>query len=284
MPILEFKYRVPSVPRDSLAQLKELSQFLDETANLRPNPRLPWVGAAAFSHKGGTHVNAVQKVIRSYEHIDPALIGNSRHVLISDLAGRSNIVMKARELGFELTNATPQLREMLARIKELEHQGYEFEAADGSLALLIRQALTARVRPFEVEAYHVSLRREGDASVCEATVKVRVGEELAHTVADGDGPVNALDSALRAALVRFYRQLEHVRLTDYKVRILDSRSGTAARTRVLIESTDGTSEWGTVGVNENIVEASLHALVDSLEYALVKDTPVVLSASGAGVQ
>jgi 2-isopropylmalate synthase len=130
----------------------------------------------------------------------------------------------------------------------------------------------------------VSLRREGDASVCEATVKVRVGQELAHTVADGDGPVNALDSALRAALVRFYRQLEHVRLTDYKVRILDSRSGTAARTRVLIESTDGTSEWGTVGVNENIVEASLHALVDSLEYALVKDTPVVLSASGAGVQ
>jgi 2-isopropylmalate synthase len=284
MPILEFKYRVPSVPRESLAQLKELSQFLDETANVRPNPRLPWVGAAAFSHKGGTHVNAVQKVIRSYEHIDPALIGNSRHVLISDLAGRSNIVMKARELGFELTNTTPQLREMLARIKELEHQGYEFEAADGSLALLIRQALRTRVRPFAVEAYHVSLRREGDASVCEATVKVRVGRELAHTVADGDGPVNALDSALRAALVGFYRQLEHVRPTDYKVRILDSRSGTAAKTRVLIESTDGTSEWGTVGVNENIVEASLHALVDSLEYALVKDMPVALSASGTGIQ
>jgi 2-isopropylmalate synthase len=275
MPILEFKYRVPSVPPDSLSQLKELSQFLDETANVRPNPRLPWVGAAAFSHKGGTHVNAVQKVIRSYEHINPALIGNSRHVLISDLAGRSNIVMKARELGFELTNATPQLREMLARIKELEHQGYEFEAADGSLALLIRQALTARVRPFDVEAYHVSLRRNSEVSVCEATVKVRVGRELAHTVADGDGPVNALDSALRGALVAFYRQLEQVRLTDYKVRILDSRSGTAAKTRVLIESTDGTSEWGTVGVNENIVEASLHALVDSLEYALVKDTPVV---------
>src|SRR5204863_1799528 len=141
MPILEFKYGVPSGPRDSLAQLKELSQFLDETANLRPNPRLPWVGAAAFSHKGGTHVNAVQKVIRSYEHIDPALIGNSRHVLISDLAGRSNIVMKARELGFDLTHATPQLREMLARIKELEHQGYEVAAAAGSLAILIRGVL-----------------------------------------------------------------------------------------------------------------------------------------------
>ena len=284
MPILEFKYATPSVPRESLAQLKELSQFLDETANLRPNPRLPWVGAAAFSHKGGTHVNAVQKVLHSYEHVDPALIGNTRHVLISDLAGRSNIVMKARELGFDLSNTTPQLREVLARIKELEHQGYEFEAADGSLALLIRRALTTGVRPFVVEAYHVSLRRESETSVCEATVKVRVGRELAHTVADGDGPVNALDSALRAALVRFYRQLEQVRLTDYKVRIIDSRSGTAAKTRVLIESTDGTSEWGTVGVNENIVEASLHALIDSLEYALVKDTPVTLATSHTGVQ
>jgi 2-isopropylmalate synthase len=274
MPILEFKYQRPSVPSASLAQLKELSQFLDETANLRPNPRLPWVGAAAFSHKGGTHVNAVQKVIRSYEHIDPALVGNTRHVLISDLAGRSNIVMKARELGFDLSHETPQLRQMLGRIKDLEHQGYEFEAADGSLALLIRRALAETARPFVVEAYHVSLRREASSSVCEATVKVRVGSELAHTVADGDGPVNALDAALRAGLVRFYRTLEQVRLTDYKVRIIDSRSGTAARTRVLIESSDGQSEWGTVGVNENIVEASLQALVDSLEYALVKESPV----------
>jgi 2-isopropylmalate synthase len=276
IPILEFKRQEASVPSGSLAQLKELSQFLDETANLRPNPRLPWVGAAAFSHKGGTHVNAVQKVIRSYEHIDPALIGNMRHVLISDLAGRSNIVMKARELGFAVGNDTPQLREMLAQIKDLEHQGFEFEAADGSLALLIRRALAAAPRPFVVEAYHVSLRRDGETSVCEATVKVRVGQELAHTVADGDGPVNALDTALRAALVRFYRQLEQVRLTDYKVRIIDSRGGTAARTRVLIESSDGTSEWGTVGVNDNIVEASLQALADSLEYALVRDTPVQL--------
>jgi 2-isopropylmalate synthase len=252
-----------------------LSQFLDETANLRPNPRLPWVGAAAFSHKGGTHVNAVQKVIRSYEHIDPALIGNTRHVLISDLAGRSNIVMKARELGFDVSNTTPQLREMLSEIKALEHQGYEFESADGSLALLIRRALTSAPKPFVVDAYHVSMRRDGDTSVCEATVKVRVGRELAHTVADGDGPVNALDAALRSALVRFYRQVEHVRLTDYKVRIIDSASGTAARTRVLIESTDGTSEWGTVGVNDNIVEASLQALVDSLEYALIRQDAAV---------
>jgi len=271
MPILHFKCKRRSMSDESMAQLKELSQFLDETANLRPNARLPWVGAAAFSHKGGTHVNAVQKVIRSYEHIDPARIGNTRHVLISDLAGRSNIVMKARELGFDVTNATPELREMLARIKELEHQGYEFEAADGSLALLIRRALTHEPPPFIVDAYHVSVRREGHQSVCEAVVKVTVGQQSEHRVAEGDGPVNALDSALRAALIRYYRQLENVQLTDYKVRIIDSRSGTAARTRVLIESGDGRDEWGTVGVDDNIVEASLQALVDSLEYALVKD-------------
>jgi 2-isopropylmalate synthase len=278
MPILQFKIKRASVPAESFPQLRELSQFLDETANLRPNSRLPWVGAAAFSHKGGTHVNAVQKVIRSYEHIDPTLVGNSRHVLISDLAGRSNLVMKARELGFDVNNTTPQLRAMLARIKDLEHEGFEFEAADGSLALLMRRALADAPSPFVVEAYHVSMRHDGRTSVCEATVKVRVGAELAHTVADGDGPVNALDAALRGALVRFYRELERVRLTDYKVRIIDSQSGTAAKTRVLIESSDGSVEWGTVGVSDNIIEASLQALVDSLEYALLKDKPVSAGA------
>ncbi len=271
MPILEFKLKRHSVPAESLRQLKELSQFVDETANIRPNPRQPWVGASAFSHKGGTHVNAVQKVIRSYEHIDPALVGGTRHVLISDLAGRSNIVMKAQELGFDVDNSTPELRAMLHRIKELEHQGYEFESADGSLALLIRRALTNAPPPFVVDAYHVSVRRDGDASSCEAVVKVRVGDQSEHRAADGDGPVNALDAALRSALVRYYPELKDVHLTDYKVRIIDSASGTAAKTRVLIESSDGVSEWGTVGVNDNIVEASLAALVDSLEYALVKN-------------
>jgi len=209
-------------------------------------------------------------VLSSYEHVDPASVGNSRHVLISDLAGRSNIMMKARELGFDLSNDAVHLTTMLARIKELEHRGYEFEAADGSLALLIRRVLTGEPPPFTVDAYHVSMRSEGGASVCEATVKVRVGEDRAHTVADGDGPVNALDSALRAALVTFYPQLQAVRLTDFKVRIIDSTSGTAATTRVLIQSSDGVTEWGTIGVNENIVEASLQALVDSLECGLIK--------------
>src|SRR6185369_9239046 len=213
-----------------LRKLKELSQFVDEIANLRHDARQPWVGATAFAHKGGIHVNAVQKVASSYEHIDPATVGNLRHVLISDLAGRSNIVMKAQELGFQIDNDTPELKAILARIKELEHQGYEFEAAEGSLALLIRKILKHDQIPFAVEAYHVSMRGNGTNSVCEATVKVRFGQEVAHTVADGDGPVNALDTALRAGLVKFFPRLKKVRLTDYKVRILESTSGTAART------------------------------------------------------
>jgi 2-isopropylmalate synthase len=273
IPNLHFKMKRTCVPVESLASLTELSQFVDETANLRPNPRLPWVGAAAFSHKGGTHVNAVQKVLSSYEHIDPAAVGNSRHVLVSDLAGRSNIVMKARELGFDLSADTPRVRTLLQQIKELEHRGYEFEAADGSLTLLIERALRNDPRPFLVDAYHVSMRTDGTSSVCEATVKVSVGGGTAHTVAEGDGPVNALDAALRSALVTFYPALQAVRLTDYKVRIIDSRSGTAAVTRVLIESSDGTNEWGTIGVSENIIEASLEALVDSLVYALTNATP-----------
>ncbi|MGB7217966.1 MAG: citramalate synthase [Vicinamibacterales bacterium] len=271
IPNLAFKLHQASVPPESLPLLKELSQFLDEVANVRPNPRLPWVGAAAFSHKGGTHVNAVQKLLRSYEHVDPAVVGNTRHVLISELAGRSNIIMKARELGFDVTKDTPQLGAILTRVKALEHEGYEFEAADGSLALLIRRALGEQAAPFSIDAYHVSMRAEGEASVCEATVKVRAGAEHAHTVADGDGPVNALDAALRAALVKFYPRLAAVRLTDYKVRIVDSSVGTAARTRVLIESRDETSTWTTVGVHENIIEASLQALVDSFEYGLIHE-------------
>jgi 2-isopropylmalate synthase len=270
IPCVALKMKKTCVPAASLRKLKELSQFVDEMANMRHNPRLPWVGSAAFAHKGGTHVNAVQKLTASYEHIDPALVGNARNVLISDLAGRSNIVMKAQELGFKLTNDTPELKPILNRIKELEHEGYEFEAAEGSLALLIGKALKHREPLFHVDAYHVSMRRDAKESVCEATIKVRVGNKRAQTVAEGDGPVNALDGALRAALAKFYPQLKRVTLTDYKVRILDSDTGTAAKTRVLIESTDGKREWGTVGVSENIIEASLQALVDSMEYALIK--------------
>ncbi|HEV7926455.1 MAG TPA: citramalate synthase [Verrucomicrobiae bacterium] len=270
IPNVVFKLGKSCLPPSALPQLKDLSQFVDEIANLRHNPRQPWVGSAAFSHKGGTHVNAVQKIVRSYEHIDPASVGNTRNVLISDLAGRSNIVMKARELGIQLSNDAPELREILARVKALEHQGYEFEAAGGSLAVLIRKVLRHQALPLEVLAYHVSMRYEGKSSVCEATVKVQINGKSAHTVAEGQGPVNALDSALRGALATVYPQVKAITLTDYKVRILDSSTGTAAKTRVLIQSSDGREEWGTVGVSDNIIEASLQALVDSMEYQLVK--------------
>ena len=269
IPNVAFKLKKRCLPEKSLAQLRELSMFVDDIANLRHNPRQPWVGQTAFAHKGGMHVNAVQKVARSFEHIDPTLVGNRRHILVSDLTGRSNIVMKAQELGFRVMNDTPELKTILARIKELEHEGFEFEAAEASLALLISRALQHKKLPFLVDAYHVSMRRDRQNSMCEATVKVRVGERAGHTVAEGDGPVNALDRALRSALVEFYPQLKKVVLTDYKVRILESSTGTSARTRVLIQSTDGKQEWGTVGVNDNIIEASLQALVDSMEYALM---------------
>jgi 2-isopropylmalate synthase len=270
IPNLMMKMNKGCIPPASLPRLRELSQFVDEIANVRHDPRQPWVGATAFAHKGGMHVNAVQKIAHSFEHIDPASVGNSRRVLVSDLAGRSNIVMKARELGFEIHNDTPELKAILVRIKELEHRGYEFEAAEGSLALLIQRILRHSEPPFRVEAYHISMRRDGKDSIVEATVKVRVGTNIAHTVAEGDGPVNALDSALRSALTRFYPQVGRLQLTDYKVRILDSVTGTAATTRVLIESSDGRQEWGTVGVHENIIEASLQALIDSLEYGILR--------------
>ena len=270
IPNLALKMKLACLPESALRNLRELSQFVDEIANVRHDPRQPWVGATAFAHKGGMHVNAVQKVARSFEHIDPGTVGNYRRVLISDLAGRSNILLKARELGFEISSGTPELKLILNRIKELEHLGYEFEAAEGSLALLIRKILRHEQPPFQVEAYHVSMRRDGQESVVEATVKVRVGDQIAHTVAEGDGPVNALDSALRAALIQFFPEVKRVQLTDYKVRILDSVTGTAATTRVLIETSDGSEEWGTVGVHDNIIEASLTALVDSMEFCLLQ--------------
>jgi 2-isopropylmalate synthase len=280
------------VPEKSLAKLKELSQFVDEIANLRHNPRLPWVGSAAFAHKGGAHVNAVQKLTSSYEHIDPARVGNARTVLMSDLAGRSNVLMKAEELGIKLSPDAPELKPILNRVKELENEGYEFEAAEGSLALLIKKILLHRELPFTIDSYEVSVKRSaGQAALCQASIKVSVkggktsmstdrkqapargGKETKNSheaKGTGDGPINALDSALRQALTEFYPELKTVRLTDYKVRILDGIAGTAAKTRVLIQSTDGKREWGTVGMSENIIEASLQALVDSMEFALLK--------------
>ena len=270
IPNISLKMGKRSIPAAQIRKLRDLSRFVDEVANLMPDRRQPWVGATAFAHKGGMHVNAVQKVAQSFEHATPDAVGNKRRILVSDLAGRSNIVMKAQEMGIRVNNDTPQLTSILAKVKEQEHLGYDYEGAEGSLALLIRKAL-GRVEPaFHLEAFHVSMHGDGVEHVCEATVKVRVGDKTAHTVADGDGPVNALDHALRNALRGFYPVLKQVKLTDYKVRILNGGTGTAAKTRVLIESTDGKERWYTVGVDENIIEASLQALLDSIEFRLLK--------------
>jgi 2-isopropylmalate synthase len=271
LPNLFLKMGHTAVCRPNLGQLRELSHYLDELANQRPDPKEPFVGVSAFAHKGGLHANAAQKVARSYEHIDPATVGNHTRVLVSDLAGRSSIVMKAKELGFTLDEKTPELKEILEELKQLEFEGYEFEAADASLKLLLAKWLKKHRPAFEFEGYRVIIERRGpEASlVAEATVKLRVKGKPMHTVAECVGPVSALDKALRLALERVYPSLKDMTLSDYKVRILDTKRGANSRTRVLIETTDGAEMWGTVGLSDNIIEASWEALRDAVEYKLL---------------
>ncbi|MBC7366784.1 MAG: citramalate synthase [Undibacterium sp.] len=252
----------------NLAQLRDLSLFFDELANLRPDPKAPFVGRSAFAHKGGLHANAAQKVARSYEHIDPALVGNRTRVLVSDMAGRSSLVLKAKELGIEIDEKRPEMKGLIEQLKEREFRGYEYEAADASFRLLIAEALGQRKSFFEVETYRVIMERHGGELWAEATVKVKVGGETIHTVAECNGPISALDKALRLALDKTYPQLRDLVLRDYKVRILESGAGTNSRTRVLIESGDGKAVWGTVGVSDNIIDASWEALRDAVEYKL----------------
>ena len=269
MPNLQLKMGLPVVP--DLTRLRELSLFVDELANCPHDIRAPYVGATAFAHKGGIHVNAVQKLARSYEHIRPEEVGNRQNILVSELSGQSNILLKAESLGLKLEKGSSQVREVLEEIKRREALGYEFEAADGSLDLLIRKVLQHHQPLFELLEYHCTFRRSGDnaCDTCEATVKLKIGNERIYTVDEGDGPVNALDAALRKALRPYYPQIDAIQLEDYKVRILDSKQGTAARTRVLIVSTDGKTDWGTVGVSDNVIEASWLALVDAIEFKLL---------------
>ena len=272
IPCLVLKIGNACIPKENLRHLRELSSFVDDLANARPDIRQPFVGASAFAHKGGMHVNAVEKLARSYEHLEPEAVGNRRRVLVSDLSGRSNILMKAHELGMDLHKDTPEVREILQQLKQLEHAGYEYEAADASFHILVQKLLKKHKSFFKLLAYRVIMDRHGAGTgVVEASVKLEVAGKVVHTVAEGDGPVNALDQAFRGALQEFYPVISQVRLVDYKVRILDSRTGTAAKTRVIIESTDGTDTWGTVGVDDNIIEASWEALVDAVEYKLFKD-------------
>ena len=254
----------------NLDQLRELSLYFDELANLKPDTKSPYIGASAFAHKGGLHANAAQKVKSSYEHIDPALVGNRTRVLVSDMAGRSSIAMKAKELGLELDEKSPAMKTLIDELKDLEFRGYEFEAADASLKLLIARALGQAKSFFEVEGYRVSVERRGTESISEATVKLKLNGQSLHTVAECSGPVGALDKALRLGLEGFYPQIKLLELRDYKVRILDSRAGANARTRVFIESGDGKCIWGTVGVSDNLIDASWQALIDAVNYQLLQ--------------
>ena len=258
----------------NLASLRDVSLLIDELANLRPNPKAPFVGRSAFTHKGGTHADATKKVAHSYQHIDPASVGNAPRVIISDMAGRSSLLLKAKELGIELDRSADSTREVIEKVKELEFRGFEFEAADGSLQLLLAKCLGKQRDHFEFEGYRVIVeRRASDNSLTsEATVKLRINGEPVHTVAECAGPVGALDKALRLAIERIYPEIQDVNLRDYKVRILESNQGANSRTRVLIESSDGASTWGTVGVSDNIIDASWQAIRDSVEFKLLQRT------------
>jgi 2-isopropylmalate synthase len=253
-----------------LVHLTEASRYVYEIANMNFRSNQPFVGVSAFAHKGGMHTHAVAKNTASYEHINPEAVGNERRILVSELSGQSTILAKTAK--YNITHDRALMAEILNRVQELENEGYEFEAAEASFDLLVKKALGQYRPKFERVAYRVNVEADiRSPAVTEATVKVRVGDEIMHTVAEGDGPVNALDGALRKALLSTYPRLEEMHLVDYKVRVVNSRAGTAARVRVVIESRDRDDVWGTVGVSENIIEASWLALVDSIEYKLFKD-------------
>jgi 2-isopropylmalate synthase len=267
IPALAAKMGDACVSADQLRLLTEVSHFVAETANISPNPHQPYVGASAFAHKGGVHASAAARLPEAYEHIDPATVGNLARVVVSELAGRASLTLKAQEMGIELSGDTAA--EVLDAIKDLEYQGYSFEAADGSLEVMLKKRLGTYEPAFRLESFRVLAEKREDGRVeTEATVKVHCKGSRFIATAEGNGPVNALDKALRLAIGRFYPDLAAISLEDFKVRVLDERKGTEAVTRVLIESTDGVKSWGTVGVSENIIEASWEALVDGVEYGL----------------
>lgn len=273
IPIIQLKLNIPVLEQDKLRKLKETSRYIYEIANLPPPKNQPFVGESAFAHKGGVHVSAITKNASTYEHIPPELIGNRRRILISDLSGKSNIFFKAKEFNIDLDSKDPITIDILNRLKELELQGFQFEGAEASFELLMMEAIGQRRKYFDLMGFRVidEKRKEGEMPIAEATVMIKVGGNIEHTAAVGNGPVNALDNALRKALERFYPELKDVKLLDYKVRVLSSDKGTAAGVRVLIESGDKDDKWGTVGVSQNIIEASYQALVDSIEYKLYKE-------------
>ncbi|MDD3725862.1 MAG: citramalate synthase [Candidatus Ratteibacteria bacterium] len=268
IPILQLKMGYRCVAEDKMSRITEVSRFIYEVANIVPPNSQPFVGMSAFAHKGGVHIDAVNKNPETYEHIDPAKVGNERRILLSELSGKSTILHKAKK--YNLDKNPEIIKKILDRIMNLENDGYQFEAADGSFDIIVKKALGEYKKLFTVEGFRVIVEKRGKKVVSEATVKIRVGRCVEHTASEGNGPVNALDSAMRKALVKFYPEIDKVKLTDYKVRILHPEKATAAVTRVIIESTDESETWGTIGVSENIIEASLMAMLDSIDYKLHK--------------
>jgi 2-isopropylmalate synthase len=278
IPNLKLKMGIDCLSDEQLGKLAEVSHFVNETANLASDASLPYVGASAFSHKGGMHVAAITKWNESYQHIDPSLVGNKQKVVVSELSGKSNILYKAKEKGLDLPPTGKEAKELLERVKLLESRGFQYENAEASFELLIQRAKPGYKPPFELVDFMVVVEKRRrppsqgnpEEMLSEAMVKVKVGNQIMHTAAEGNGPVNALDQALRKSLLQFYPDIANVRLVDYKVRILEETIGTSAQVRVLIESSDGAEDWRTVGGSPNIIEASWLALADSLEYWLLK--------------
>ena len=276
--VLKLKYGIDCITNQQLAKLTEISNFVAETANLTPNLHQPFVGSSAFTHKAGLHVSALGKLEDSYQHVKPDLVGNHKRILVSELSGRANIVQKARELGIDMPMEGPKVMKVLEQVKQMENLGFQYDGAEASFELLVHRTREGYRKPFELVDFVVlvekhrrpSAKGNGEDLLSEATVKVKVDHTVLHTAAEGNGPVNALDNALRKALVQFYPSLEVIKLLDYKVRILEGNEGTGSQVRVLIESGDGEDTWWTVGSSANIIEASWLALVDSLEYWLVK--------------
>ena len=273
IPNLQLKMKRPCLDEDQLGRLKEVSRFVWEINNLQPPTHQPYVGESAFAHKGGVHVHAIRKNPLTYEHIRPEQVGNRQRVLISDYAGKSSLLQKAAEYRVVLDENNPKLAGLLEQLKTLEGQGYQFEGAEGSFELLMRKAVGSHRRFFDLIGFKVTVekRSENEPAISEATIELKVGDKIERTAAQGHGPVSALDNAIRKALEKFYPELKEVRLLDYKVRVLAAGAGTAAKVRVLIESGDAQRKWGTVGVSENIIEASWQALVDSIEYKLLQE-------------
>ena len=272
IPILHTKMKHPCISSQNLTKLKKTSRFVSETANLVPRNDRPFVGKSAFAHKGGLHVNAIMKVSRAYEHINPEKIGNNRRVLVSDLSGKSNVEYKAKELGVELGENGLDSRKIVSEIKRMEQEGFQFDVADGSLKILLEKFTQQFSPSFELESFRVAIEKNKDQPCsAQATIKISVDNKEEITAAEGYGPVSALDNALRKALGKFFPDLDTMRLVDFKVRVIDGREGTAAKVRVLIDSRDQDHLWSTIGVSEDIIEASWQALADSFQYKLAKE-------------